>query len=51
LDGINLSAQKTTFNLDLSGDFKEALNGQEFSLNKDENLEFTPWEYHFLVKK
>jgi len=47
----NLSAQKTTFNLDLSGDFKEALTGQEFSLKIDKNLEFTPWEYHFLVKK
>jgi len=47
----NLSAQKTAFKLDLSGDFKDAISGKEYKLNKDKSLEFTPWEYHFLVKK
>jgi alpha-amylase len=47
----NLTAQKKGFTLDLSGEFKDAISGKEFTLSKDKRLEFTPWEYHFLVKK
>jgi len=47
----NLSANNVSFKTNLSGSFKDALNGKEFTLDKNKILAFTPWEYHFLVKE
>jgi alpha-amylase len=47
----NLSANKNSFKINLSGNFTDALTAKTFTLKKDKSLEFRPWEYHFLVKK
>lgn len=47
----NLSAKKSSFKTNLSGDYTDALTNSTLTFQKDKMLNFEPWEFHFLVKK
>jgi len=45
----NLSNKKVSFTTDLSGEFLDYLTQEKMVINKDEKLNFKPWEYKILV--
>ena len=47
----NLTNKAQSFKLNLTGNFKDALNKKVVVIDKDKIINYKPWEYHFLVKK
>jgi len=47
----NLTNKEQSFKLNLSGDFKDALNKNAIVIGKDKAIDYKAWEFHFLVKK
>ncbi len=47
----NMTANPVQFNVELYGDFQEYMTGKNFSISKDQELQFEPWEYKILINK
>lgn len=47
----NLSAESTTFSMQISGKYADYMNNESVVLEETKMLDFSPWQYRILIKK
>jgi len=47
----NMTDKPLTFTAEIEGDFMDYMNDAEFSISKDQEMKFEPWEYKILINK
>ncbi len=47
----NMSKEPVSFTTEMQGNFKDYMGGTEFSVSKEQELKFNPWEYKILINK
>ncbi|GAA4320404.1 alpha-amylase family glycosyl hydrolase [Pontixanthobacter gangjinensis] len=45
----NMTNQPVSFKVEAEGDFKDYMNDSNFSIYKDQQVQFKPWEYKILI--